>query len=171
MVPPSAGKLPGDVNAAELPFVEWEGAVVRVDPVRLEGFVLQRLHEVERVQWVHLDGEGDRLRIEAVVRVGWFSVPVAVEASELRVMAGWFGCRLLRVEAPGGVGVPWGVIRWVLGRLRRPRVRVVGGTRIVLVEIGPYLPEGVSASLEDLRMTGGALRIVLGPGAVRDLPA
>ena len=153
-----------------MPFVEWDGAVVRLDPVRLEAMVLQRLREVEILQWLHLEGEGDRLRVDVVLRLGRVPVHAAVEIAELRIAAGWIGCRLLRVELPGGIAVPFGLIRRVLARIGAVRTRILPGPRIVLADIRPFLPDGVAATLRDLRITGGALQVTLGPGLVRDLP-
>ncbi len=153
-----------------MPFVEWDGAVVRLDPVRLEAMVLQRLRAVDAVQWLHLEGEGDRLRLEVVLRLRRVPVHAAVELAELRLAAGWVGCRLLRVELPGGVAVPFGLVRRILGRIGAVRTRVFPGPRIVLADIRPFLPDGVAATLRDLRMSGGALQVTLGPGLLRDLP-
>lgn len=159
------------MNAVETPFLEWGALTVRIDPVGLEGMVLERLHHVEQVQWLHLTGRGDVLRLEMVLRLGRIPLAVAVELGEMRLMAGWLGFRLLRVEAPGGVRVPFPLIHRVLARLDRVESRVRPEARILMVNLKPFLPPGVAVRLDDLRLEGGMLEVRLGPGVLHDLPA
>ncbi len=158
------------MNAVEVPFLEWGALTVRIDPVRLEGMVLERLHHVEQLQWLHLTGRGDVLRLEMVLRLGRFPLRVAVELGEMRFMAGWLGFRLLRVEAPGGVRVPFRLIQAVLERLDRVESRARPEGRILMVNLRPFLPPGVAVRLDDLRLEEGMLEVHLGPGVLHDLP-
>jgi len=158
------------VNAAQTPFVEWGSSEIRLDPIRLEALALQKLHRVERLQWLHLSGRDDVVRLEVVVRMGRFPLSLAVEIGELRILAGWVGFRLLRVEAPGGIGVPFGLLRLALERLEQIESRFVAEAKIVMVNLTPFLPRGAAVSLNDLRMEAGVLHVFLGPGLLPDLP-
>ncbi len=154
----------------QLPFLAWEPVTASLHLQRLEDLLRRRLARVEALRWLHLSGRGDRLRVVARLAHGRLAAYVAVEVSEVRLLARRLGFRLEGVWIGPGVRLPRTVVWRALGRAAEHGVRVLPRERIVIVDLGPWWPEGLDLVVRGVAVEDGRLLVRLGGGALSDPP-
>ena len=154
-----------------LPFLAWEPAAASVHLQRLEDLLRRRLARVEAVRWLHLGGEGERLRIALRLARGRVGLDLTVAVREVRVLARRLGFRLEGVWAGPGIPVPWPVVRRAAMRAAGYGVRLLPEERIVLVDLDPWWPEGLDLTVRAVEVADGRLVVRVDAGTLADPPA
>ena len=154
------------------PLVRWDGFTLRVDLDIVE-LLVNRALEVRAtpLRRVLVGGEGDALELR--VTAAWKGLPAQLSAriSELRLHRRCFGCRVESLHGPLGLPLPLELAATLLRRLESDLVSFDADDRILLVDLGGFLPEGLEARVEDVQCRGRWLELSVAPGSVAALLA
>jgi hypothetical protein len=117
------------------------------------------------VKDLQLEGEGDRLCLQVVVRWAGFPLHAQLELEEIRFREGILGCRLVALRGPMGIPTPASLLRLLLGKLP-VAVSWDSQDRVLLVDLRQLLPSGLRLTVEDVRLTQGFVEVYLGAGTL-----
>ncbi|NWG00544.1 MAG: hypothetical protein HXY19_06340 [Thermoanaerobaculaceae bacterium] len=154
-------------NLVPRPLLSWDGFSVRCDLDLLERLAERELpRRVEQLQGVRIAGAGPTLVI--TLRLAWQGLPaqLVVTATDLRVYRRFLGCRIESLRGPLGVPVPLSMAAALLRRFAQDRVRLDPKDGVLLVDLRPYLPEGVHVGVAAATVTGRVLELELAPGSL-----
>ena len=141
-----------------------------LDLDHVEEILRQRLMAVENVEAVQLLAAGDGLDVRAALRWKGVGSHISIRLGEIRLRGRFLGLRLSRLRVLGGVPVPMGVLESVVARLEDQPLTVFRGTGIIVVDLGRWLPEGVSLEIITVQSIGRELHVWLGRGILERLP-
>ena len=141
-----------------------------LDLDHVEGIVRQRLAEVENVESVQLLAAGDGLDLRASLRWKGMGSQVSIRVGEIRMRDRFLGLRLSRLRILGGVPVPMSLVEAIASRVKDQPLTVFRGTGIIVVDLGQWLPDGLSAEIVTVQSVGRELHVWLGRGFLTDLP-
>jgi hypothetical protein len=141
-----------------------------LDLDHVEEILRRRLVEVENVEWVQLLAAGDGLDLRASLRWKGMGSQVSIRVGEIRLRDRFLGLRLSRLRILGGVPVPMGVVEAVAARLEDQPLTVFRGTGIIVVDLGRWLPAGLSLEVVTVQSIGRELHVWLGRGVLQSLP-
>jgi len=136
----------------------------------VEEILRQRLAGVENVEAVHLLAAGDGLDLRASLRWKGLGSDVSLRVGEIRLRDRFLGLRLSRLRVLGGVPVPMGVVETIVARVKDQPLTVFRCTGIVVVDLGRWLPAGLSLEVVTVQSIGRELHVWLGRGALQSLP-
>ncbi len=154
----------------ERPLARWDGLHLVLDLDHVEEILRQRLTSVENVEEVRVLAAGDGLDVHAALRWKGLASRVSIRLGEIRLRDRFLGLRLSRLRILGGVPVPMGVVEAIVERLKDQPLTVFRGTGIVVVDLGRWLPPGVSLEIITVQSIGREVHIWLGRGFLKSLP-
>ena len=157
-------------NDAFRPLLRWDGLHLVVDIETLEAHLRSWLDGVETIESLRIGGEGDVIRLTAVVLWKSMRVPVQCDVAEVRLKNRHLGFRLRRVTAAGHFRAPLRLIETALASAENELVTVIKGQGIVLVDLRRWIAREALLSVLTVQLFGGAIHVWLGPGSLTDLP-
>jgi hypothetical protein len=144
---------------------------LRISLAVVEQRLREMVRDAEAVREVALSGDGDVLRAEVVVRWRGLKTRAIVEIGEVRLRYRLLGFRVRKVRVLGGLPIPrFGVEAILRSVVAGPRT-VVPGNGIVIVDLGPWIPPEVVATVVSVQVTRGFVHVWLGSGCLWRLPA
>jgi hypothetical protein len=152
------------------PLLRWDGLHLVVDVETLEKHLGAWLARVETLDSLRVTGQGDLIRIMAVVIWKGMKIPVECDVTEIRLRNRHLGFRLRRVSAARHIRAPLRLIESALASMESGLVTVIKGQGIVLVDLRRWIAQEASLSVITVQLVGGAIHIWMGPGSLSDLP-
>ena len=147
-------------------FIEWDTIEVRVDGEKLNGLVKAAMGPMDPIERMDLRFHNGLLRVEGTVRK-FISVPFQVEIREIRA-SGTTVRVPLKSAAAAGFPIPMILFTLIKNRLPRDLVQYEEPATFVM-SLDRFLPEFVSADVQNIWIIDGGLAVTLGKGGA-DLP-
>ncbi len=152
---------------AQRPLVKWDGFALQADLDMVELIANRELARREAaIRHVAVTGEGDTVEIHLEAALKGIPARVTATLSELRLHRRFFGCRVEALHGPLGLPLPVGLAGTVARRLAPDLLRFDPEDNILLVDLRPFLPEGLEVRIADVRCTGRWLSVELAGGSV-----
>jgi len=152
------------------PLAHWDGMHLVLDLDHIEEILRDRLTTVDTVERIELLAAGDALEVRAWLRWKGMASQVSIRLAELRLRSRLLGLRLRRLRVLGGMPVPMGVVEAIVGRIEDDAVTVFPGTGIIVLDLGRWLPAGLSMEIITVQSVGRELHVWLGRGRLESLP-
>jgi len=152
------------------PLLHWDGIHLKLSLTMVEQRLRELLQGSESIRELSLSGEGDLVRLRVLAQWRGIRTRVVVEVGELRLRHRLLGFRIRKVRMLGGVPVPRPAIEAILRSLRTDLVKVMGGQRIVILDLHQWLPPEISLSVLTVQVSDRSLHLWLGAGDLWDVP-
>ena len=145
--------------------IQWDTLDVRINGDKLNAFVqTMRVAPIERLQ---LEFQNGRLRVSGAIRK-IISVPFSVDIPEILANGRSMRVPLRSASAFGGIPIPQFLFGLMKRRLPAHLVRYEEPATLV-VSLDRFLPNFVSADIQNVWIIDGGLAVTLGRGGA-DLP-
>jgi hypothetical protein len=149
------------------------GAAARWDGFELDlevGFVQRMLNDrlqrgTSPLRRIGIGGSGDRVKVALHLELRRFPARVTADLTELRLVKGFFGCRVESLTGPLGIPMPLTILAPLVDR-HVERVNFDAQDGILIVDLRELLPRGIDVAVRDVRCVNGSLKLAVGPGAI-----
>jgi hypothetical protein len=142
--------------------VRWEGLVVAIDAITLNEVARKATRKVREIDQVLVEPENGRLGLTVRLRKG-IRILFRSHLESLRLKDGFLGFAIVDLTVFGFVPIPNWVIRKVVERQPDGRAFFYPEERILVVNLAPFLPPGLSVHVREVICEHGEMRFVFGP--------
>jgi hypothetical protein len=142
--------------------VRWDGLALAIDATTLNAIAKKAIRNVPRIEEILVEPENGRLGLTIRVRKG---VPILFRShlESLRFKDGFLGFAVADLTVFGFLPVPDWVLRKIVRRQPEGRAFFYPKERIVVINLGPFLPPELSVHVREVVCENGEMRFVFGP--------
>jgi hypothetical protein len=142
----------------------WDGLALALDDRTLTAIVRARIPETSDIDDVQIRVAPRRFLVEITVRR--MGVPLSAKASlsQIRFKDGFLAFVVDELEALSFIPVPDAVIEYFLDKAPAGLLTYYRSDRIMVVNLNPWIPEGLDLTLDDADFLDGEVRLRFAAG-------
>ncbi len=142
--------------------VRWDGLVVAVDATTLNAVARKAIRSVPEIEEILVEPENGRLGLTVRVRKR-IRVLFKSRLESLRFKDGYLGFAIVDLTVFNFVPIPNWVLKKIVERQPEGRAFFYPEERVVVINLNPFLPTGLSVHVREVVCENGEMRFLFGP--------